>query len=362
MSAHTAEITRLLHRAWLAGRTPEGIALAEEAVRVADAAEDVKSGFRARCDLMGIAVFSGFYEKVILAFTWCLARADERPNEFSCMELLWKYKWVIDHLRHFPGISREQILSSLEDFRARCLKAGYNERPALFLRWQLDLHMGNVEIATENFSKWKLTKRDGMADCRACEINQIARFHAAIGKHEQAIKHAGRIFEGRLFCAEIPHLTHAALLRSFWATGQREAAQEHHLKGYRLVRGNRDFIHEQALHMTHLLRSNQLEEAAAVLRKHLPWALETKSLDLRFYFLVPARACVALLLDSGLRSLRSRVPEGVFPEAKKTTLPLPQFAAWLDQSIPELASRFDQRNGTRSFATFAETFCSELDR
>jgi len=321
MSEHTAEVTRLLHEAWVAGRTPEGVALAEEAVRVADAAENVRSGFRARCELMGIAVFSGFYEKVIVAFSWCLARADERPDDFSCMELLWKYKWVIDHLRHFPGISREQIMSSLEDFRARCLKAGYNERPALFLRWQLDLHMGEIEAANEHFAQWKRTKRDSMADCHACEINQISRFHAAIGKHEQAIRDARRIFEGRLSCAEIPHLTHATLLRSFWLTGQRDAAQEHHLKGYRLVRGNRDFIHEQALHMTHLLRSNQLEQATALLRKHLPWALETKSLDLRFYFLVPARACVARLLDSGIRSLRCRVPAMSSPMQKKPAFP-----------------------------------------
>ena len=276
------------------------------------------------------------------------------------MELLWKYKWVIDHLRHFPGISREQIFSSLEDFRNRCLKAGFNERAALFLRWQMDLHMGEMEAAQEHFAGWKVTKRDGMADCHACEVNAVARFHAEIGKHEQAIKDAHRIFEGRLSCAEIPHLTHAALLRSFWLIGQRDAAQEHHLKGYRLVRGNRDFIHEQALHLTHLLRSNQLEEAAALLRKHLPWALETKSLDLRFYFLVPAHGCVTRLLDSGIRSLRCRVPDDVFPDAKKATIPLPQFAAWLDQSIPDLANRFDQRNRTRSFATFAEGFERDL--
>ncbi len=360
MSEHTAEVHRLLHEAWLAGRTPQGVALAEEAVHVADAAEDIKAGFRARCELMGIAVFSGFYEKVILAFSWCLARADEQPSEFSCEELLWKYKWVLDHLRHFPGISREQIFSSLEDFRNRCLKAGFNERAALFLRWQMDLHIGEIEAAHEHFAHWKLTKRDGMADCHACEINQVARFHAAMGKHEQAIKDARRIFEGRLSCAEIPHLTHAALLRSFWLMGQRDAAQKHHLEGYRLVRGNRDFIHEQALHLTHLLRSNQLEEAAFLLRKHLPWALETRSLDLRFYFLVPARLCVARLLDSGMRSLRCRVPADVVPEARKATLPLPQFAAWLDQSIAELASRFDQRNGTRFFSSFAEGLSQDI--
>jgi len=150
------------------------------------------------------------------------------------------------------------------------------------------------------------------------------------------------------------------LLRSFWLTGQREAAQEHHLKGYQLVRGNRDFIYEQALHMAHLLRSNQLEEATALLRKHLPWALEIKSLSNRFYFVVPTRLCVARLLDNGIRTLRCRIPEGVLPEAKKTTLPLAPFAAWLDKSIPEIASRFDQRNGTNFFSSFAQTFPQEL--
>jgi hypothetical protein len=199
-----------------------------------------------------------------------------------------------------------------------------------------------------------------MADCHACEVNQVARFHAEVGKHEQAIKDAHRIFEGRLACAEIPHLTHAALLRSFWHIGQRETAQEHHLKGYRLIRGNRDFINEQALHLTHLLRSRQVEQAAALVRKHLPWALETKSLDLRFYFLVPTRVCVARLLENGIGSLRCRVPENVFPDAKKTILPLAQLAAWLDKSIPEIACRFDQRNGNGFFTSFADSYAEEL--
>jgi hypothetical protein len=300
-------------------------------------------------------VFSGFYEKVIVAFSWCLARADEKPDEFNSVELLWKYKWVLEHLDHFPGISREKFFSSIEDFKTRCLKEGWNERSALALRWRAELNMGHTETAKQTFAKWKRTTRDGMSDCRACEVDQAVWFYATIGEHDKAISTAKPIISGHLRCAEVPHHTHATLLRSLWLTGRHSEAEQHHVQGYRLVRSNRDFLREQAWHLGHLLRSRQLEPASALVRKHLPWALDTRSLDFRFYFLVPARLCVERLIDNGVSSLRCRLPEGIIPGTKKTVIALPNLAAWMEKAIPELAAKFDQRNGNSFFASFAST-------
>lgn len=355
-----AEVGRLLQQAWAADHTPEGVALAEEAVRLADAMEDAQSGFRARNQLMQIAVFSGFYEKVLVAFSWCLTKADANPENFSANALLWKYKWVLEHLFHFPRISRAQISASLDDFQARCLKSGYSERAALSLRWRGELWMGNRSGALQHYERWKLIKRDGMADCAACERNQVVELHATLGDHEKAINSARRIFEGRLRCAEIPHITHAAMLRCYWLTGQRDLADEHHTEGYRLVRSNRAFVREQSWHLAHCLRAGKLEVAASLVRKHLPWALEMKSLDNRLSFLVPARVCIERLLKSDAQSIRCRLPEGVCPVARKTVVPLGELSDWMAISIADLAAQFDARNGNKSFATDAANLTAEL--
>jgi hypothetical protein len=354
------KVGALLSAAWSAGNTAEGVALAEEAVRHADADEQVVVGYRARNQLIQTAVFSGFYEKALVAFSWCLAKADERPADFSVTELLWNYKWVIEEFIHFPRISREQMLASLKDFQARCVRAGYNARSALFLRWLCELWMGHSEEAEENLTLWKRTRKDGMTDCEACEQNRLAEFHATLGDHEAAIRAARPILSGRMSCAEIPHLTYAMLLRSFWLTGKPEMAEEYHKRGYRLVRNNHNFIREQSWHLAHLLRSKELEEAAALVRKHLPWALETKSLDNRFFFLVPARICAQRLMSEGVSSLRCRLPKEQCAFASKGTVPLKALVEWLSLAIDDLGSQFDKRNGNNYFSGMAPALEEEL--
>jgi hypothetical protein len=211
-------------------------------------------------------------------------------------------------------------------------------------------------------ARWKLTKTDGMTDCRACELNRVVEFHATVGDHARAIQSARPILQGRQRCAEVPHITHAVLLRSFWLAGQAAAAGEQHTKGYRLVRGNRDFLREHAMHLAHLLRSNQLEAAAALLRKHLPWALETRSLDYLSYFLVPARVAVDRLKAEGLSSLRCRLPVEVCPVAGKATVPLGDLSAWMEATVADLARQFDARNGNTAFAEHAATLTAELQQ
>jgi hypothetical protein len=127
------------------------------------------------------------------------------------------------------------------------------------------------------------------------------------------------------------------------------------------VRSNRGFIREQSWHLAHLLRSGQLEPAAALLRKHLPWALETKSLDYRFYFLVPGRICAQRLLKNGVGSLRCRLPGDVCPVARKTVVPLQELSDWMGDTISQLASQFDARNGNTAFSSLARTLSQELE-
>jgi hypothetical protein len=334
--------------------TPEAVALAEDAVRLADTHNDVALAYEARQGLMDVTSYSGDYDKLLLAFSWCLAQSDKEPEKYSEWELLWKYKWVIEHLVHFPRITRVQIVSALEDFRKRCDKAGFNERAALFLRWVVEMQMGDPVEAGKWHAKWKLTKRDGMADCEACEINRVAELYAMQGKHEAAIRAAGPILKGRMKCGEIPHLTCATLLQSFWQVrGPAEAVQIHE-KGYRLVRGNRDFIREQAWHILHLLRAGQSDQAMTLIRRHFSWALETRNPDYQLFFLLSTRAVMRQLSEAGSKSVRLRVSEKSFPLAGKTSVAIQPFTEWLTEKINALVSEFDHRNGNNWFAQLAE--------
>ena len=358
------EIADLIERALSElGETPEGVAAAEEAVRQADAMEDAELGFEAREVLMQNAAFAGYPDKLLVAFSWCLAKADQEAQEnpessrgeFRAMSLLWRYKWVIGNAVDFPGISRARILAMIDDFRTRALQAGYNERAALDLRFTMERRMGHLEAAREWFERWQFTERDGMADCAACELNGVVSFHADCGRYQEAIQTATPILRGRMSCAEIPHKTHANLLKAFCQLGQNDEAARSHLVGYRLVRSSRAFLREQAFHLHYLLHIGNLEKALVLLRKHLPWALDTSSGEDRFRFLVAARTLFSVLSDTGVRTIRARLPEKLCPVAGKTTARITDLRAWVEPLVHDLAAQFDARNESHWFKTQLET-------
>lgn len=336
------------------GAVPESVAAARGAVDLADSIQDPRVSYTARLQLMEIASDAGDHDVMLMAFSWCLADADKRPDEVSQWELLWKYKWVLEHLPQYPGISRAQIETALQDFEARCKKAGFNERAPLYMRWRVETSLGDPTAAHPSQTKWKTVPRDSMADCEACEINNVVELYSMLEDHENALSAAKRILSGRLRCAEIPHLTYATLLRSCWKRGELERAEEYHQKGYRIVRSSHDFIREQALHILHLTRAKQLDRAMTLVRRHLPWALTSRNLHFQFHMFVATRVVARALAAEGKKSIRLRVPEELIPTAAKTTVSVADLLKWLDPAIAKLSGDFDRRNGNNWYSMLAE--------
>jgi hypothetical protein len=359
------EISKLLDQVNELDRTPEGVAAAEEAVRLADSLEDAELGFESREALIGQAAFSGNPDKLLVAFSWCLAHADNHPkwepDSWQAISLLWRYKWVVENAIDFPGISRERILAMIEDFRGRCLRAGYTERPALDLRFTAERRMGNLSAAQEWLDRWLVVPRDSMADCEACELHGVITLLIDSGRHAEAIEKAGPILKGRLHCAEIPHKTLGSLLESFWQTNQTAKAAQCHAQGYRLVRAHRAFAVEHGAHLLYLVRLGQPEKALTLLRKHLPWALETRSLEDRFRFLLAASKLLHTLLEQDSTSVRIRLDPCLCPMASKATINVRVLHDWVTSLLCDIARQFDARNGNLWYSSRIERLASPQD-
>lgn len=348
------DIYQLIERAERLGRGPEGIAAAEEAVRLADALEDTGLGYQARDVLMENATFGGAPEKLLVAFSWCLAQADRDPNwdpdSMRAMMLLWRYKWVIANGIDFPGISRARLLQMVEDFRQRSRAAGWSERTALHLRFTVERRLGHFDAARDWLAKVSVLNRDGLSDCLACEIDSTVAFHAARGACEDAIREAAPILEGGMSCAEIPHKTHASLLECFRRTGRLEDAARSQAAGYRLVRSGRAFIAQHGEHLAYLVRVGAVEKSVALLRRHLPWALEASSGEERFRFLLAVRELLRHLEAARVRSLRLRLDSARCPVAGRTTVRVVELRSWTEQTLRNLADQFDARNESAWFS------------
>lgn len=350
-----AAVQELLDRAAALGRIPEGIATAEEAVRQADALGDPALSYQAREVLIENATFGGAPEKLLVAFSWCLAHADRDPNwdpdSWQAMSLLWRYKWVVTNALDFPGITRARIFEMLDDFRRRSLAAGYNERTTFDLRFSLERRMGNFAAAQTWLDRVRALERDGLADCHACEIDSIVAFLAETGRHDEAIREADPILQGGLGCAEIPHKTHACLLESFLATGRPDDAALSHAAGYKLIRHGRAFVKQHAEHLRYLVQIGKVDKAAGLLRKHLPWALEGRSGEERFEFLLATRSLLRRLDHDGVRSIRLKLDPDLCPAAGRTTVATRELLVWTEATLRDLAAQFDTRNQSLWFAS-----------
>ncbi|MDQ3799268.1 MAG: hypothetical protein M3384_07455 [Acidobacteriota bacterium] len=322
------------------------IALAEEAVRLADLNGDLKLQFRARSELIRAAVHGGESEKAIVAYSWCLKKYDENPDSFSEYLLFWQYKWILNNIHHFPAVSRAQIDSIFADAVRRYRQNNISLRPIYGELCSLELSSGNFEEANEYYRKWLTENRDLYADCLACETNRRVEYLASSGRDEEALKMAEPILNGDRVCSEIPHLTLGSVLLPLLRMNQVDVASECFTKGYKLVSGNKDFLLTVAQQIQFLALIGKTRKGTRLFEKHLSWALETKDLYSKFQFYkavclllnVIEREKIKLVLPNSCKDFNDG---GVY---ETETLR----RSFLQES-EEMARLFDKRNGNSFF-------------
>ena len=125
-----------------ANRLPHGeaqVRIVEEAVRLADATQDLDWMFDARKQLIEAATFAGHTEKMYPAFAWCLSQYEKTPERFGYheYELLWYFKWALGNVCEVPQLSMDKIEAMFEQMSKMYRDCGYNQRPVLNLKASL---------------------------------------------------------------------------------------------------------------------------------------------------------------------------------------------------------------------------------
>ena len=326
----------------------------EEAARLADAHGEVGLAYEVRDSLIDAATFGGFPDRALAAFAWCRAQQQRDPERFEPEGLLWKQKWVVGRLDEFPHIGRRQIEDALED-AARCFeKAGAGERAVLKLRYQAARDMGDADRAATLWAHWRQTPRDHLTDCLACELDDELDHHLDQGEYEEVVRKARPLLEGRYGCAEVPHQTLGSVLYPLFKLSRLEQARDSHLRGYALVRGNRDFLATVGEHLEFLALTGNVARGLKLFERHLPWALTHASHRDRFTFYTAALALMERALVEGHERERLALPRAFplySPEGAYETRVL---RGWLAVQSEAIAARFDARNGTDRFRRLLE--------
>lgn len=330
--------------------SPARLELLEQSVRLADSLGDIEAGWSARNQLIEAATMGGYPEKTLVAFAWMLAQFDASKDQYGWDEddLLWKYKWVINSLWNFPSVTRTQIEAAFDDFAARLERSGYGPRTLYYFRWIYEFARGDTQVAETWRNQWSRTKRDGISDCSACEASFVVDYLRS--DPTAALEAAKPILNGRLRCAEVPHTTLAAILEPMLKIGQLTEAVSTHLRGYKMIRDNQEFLIAAGQHMAFLAYTHNLPKALELFERHLPWALATADMNRRYSFYGNALALLRRLRDAGQQFVALNVPKDFAIQPSPDGITVAALEAHLRSEATTIAAAFDARNGTDLFA------------
>lgn len=360
------QLRDLIQRSYMMDGTAAEVELLEEAIRLADSHNDLERAFQLRVNLIQAATFNGFPEKVLVAFTWCLAQCDARPDlgderTFDERRLLWQSKWAMHTLPEFPHISRAQFDAVTADMAARYQRAGASQRPIHKLRCTSALEFRDPDAARAEFPLWQQAKHDWNSDCRACDADSLVDYHASLGEDEAALKAARPILRGKLQCAEVPHVTYALLLAPLVRLGMLEEAAECHRHGYKLVAGNRELLRSIARHIEFLIQTDNRTRAVTAFQKHLGFALDSSPIRQLEFYLASLFLIERLRRSGRVATRKLRLPAEFPLHREDGTYRLDDLADWFRGRCEDLAGRFDRRNGNDGYRRLLDAIPGRLD-
>jgi len=342
------ECEDLIRRADDANHDPEGIALAERAMRQADLSGTFEQRLEARMILTGHATFGGAPEIALVAFTWCLSHFDEPDARAWRSSILWNYKWILRSLYRFPQFTIQQCEQAHEDAMRRFQEAGYSTRPVLLIRAIELSRRGEIQASREVLDASLALPRDSRADCEACEPEQIATVLEAAGDWQDVLRASDDVLHRGLVCAEQPELTHAMVLHSLCEIGLLDEARRYHLISFEPTLSMPSLTTAVARHVLFLLRTENPERAAKAVSAYWGKTLE-EAPDDRFDFAVGASLLCRELQAAGLEA-EIRIPRAHELHGTISSRDLAALGAYFDAESVRLAAAFDARNGSEHYS------------
>ncbi|MEN3158335.1 hypothetical protein ABC502_08150 [Alkalimonas sp. NCh-2] len=336
-----------------ARRLPDGepakIRLNEQAISLADQGNDLGLQYKSRIALVEAAAFSGHPEKVLVNFGWCIAQCEKFPEQFPLPDILWKYKYVIACAVGFHSISRETLEQLLTNMHRHYEQAGFSLRPVHYMRAHMHLYAGEFEDCLQQLQISRGLEKDRFADCSACEVNFIVTALVALKRDQEAIQAAQPLLQGNEGCAEVPHLTFAALLSSTSRLGNKELGTLLLTSGYQLIRSNPEFLYQIGLQMQYCAEQALIDTGLERLQSHCDWLLASMDPGGRLQFQMGAAMVLNKALQQGQTSLVLRLPNSFAlfnPAGEYSTQ---QLCEYFSQQALMAAQGFDQRNGNRYY-------------
>jgi hypothetical protein len=265
--------------------------------------------------------------------------ADLRP------EVLWYYKWIVEHLPEYVDVPQEQIestLSAMEDFY-RSENEGL--RPVYALRWRIAAAMGQFSRASEFAQQWEQAPSQESDDCLACQTHMQVQIHLDMGDIRKAIQTAKPIVLGEQHCTEVPAVTFSRLLMPLVLVGRDDLAFTLGGQVSHQVRKVPNLVGYLADHVIFLSLVGQLR--MALRRAVIMLARNQDTLNDQDKFLIARAAWIFLSIYQATGHHQISLPRTSFPAGP---IPVADALEHYRSKAASLAAAFDARNQSDRFA------------
>jgi hypothetical protein len=342
---HEAQIHRLLAEAEGLPHGPTKVELCEEAVRLADLHNLDDLASRAREELVDAASFGGRPDLLIVAFSWCLSKFDQDPdNDFSAYSLLWRMKWVVVALPKFAEIELETIHQMFDDMERRYRDYGGSIQPVIHKRRDVALQTGDLAAATRYQQQYRKMSRSFLSDCHACELDSQASYYFDMGKNAVGLRKAEDLLASGMSCAEVPDGTYADLLMPLVKMRRAADAMKYHKVGYPKVRRSVEYVWDWGDNIAYLALTGNEDRAVKILERHLADVENSHNPLAQLGFFRSALLLIEILADRK-EKMRLRLPAESPLANQSGEYVLTDLAKKLRKRVTEESKKFDRRNG-----------------
>ncbi|MEU3599850.1 tetratricopeptide repeat protein [Streptomyces sp. NPDC006798] len=255
-------------------RDSHGPARTARAESLGAAAESAGDPGLFRQSLMGLIdayEYSAERTKMVVPFARLLQEYDRDPAAFGSYEvhsLFWRFKWVTGGIVDSPDVPLDAVERWLVDMERRYRLAGHSARAVRQAEHVLAEATGDEERTERAFAAWLAADRDSMSDCHACELNDQGRYRARRGEDAEAVRIWTPVLDNTLTCMEEPHRVLALSLLPLLRLGRADEARSHHLRGYRLARGNESLLRSIGAHIEFCALTGNEARGLEILSEH----------------------------------------------------------------------------------------------
>ncbi|MFG3496724.1 tetratricopeptide repeat protein [Streptomyces sp. NPDC047886] len=330
---------------WENQSAPNGLlrnARGEELVAAAESTGDPGLLRAALFGLIKAYEYSTERGKMMVPFARLLQEWDRDPSAFDAHDthtLHWMFKWVSSGMLTLPEIPLATMERWLGEMENRYRTAGFTERAVRQAEFELAHDIGDTERAARAFASWTAADRDPMANCNACELNDQGTYWTTLEQDDKALHTWEPVLAGRARCAEEPHRVLAKSLLPLLRTGRPDEARAHHLRGYRMARGDESLLPSIGLHIEFCALTGNEGRGLEILAEHAPHLASDGNPWSRLELLGGTLVLLRRLLSLGLDAQ----PSVAFRGTGRTVRELHDL---LDAEAAGIAARFDARNGS----------------